>query len=560
MNVGKSLRRTTIRTRLLSLGALGLVGMAVIVLLAGQQLQDSTLEARRTTLQELVETAHSAVEQIHARESAGAITRDEAQRLAHDVVGGMAFGESGYFFAWNHDTFDYAILAPKPELEGVDLAGADPEPLLREITEASRDGGFLEYDFPKPGEEAASPKLAYAQPFEPWDWTIGTGAYIDDIDALVASQRLDLGVVALLVAAAVAALAVALTRTIERPIRTLRDVASHLAEGDVGVDVPRFGSPEIRALADGMREVTDYVSEIATAAGRVADGDLTAEVAPRGANDALGHAFGAMVQGLRQIVDTLRSSSDEVTAAAGDLDQVTQAVSSTAEEAAAQTGQLASASGELRSAIGEIGQNTTQATQVTSDAVIAAGLARDRVGELDAAAQQIAQVVELIADIAEQTNLLALNATIEAARAGDAGKGFAVVADEVKSLSLQVGTMTEQIRGSVATMGGTVGGAVESIERITDVTGRINEITATIAAAVEEQTAITATIGENVDGVAEASSMTASSATETAAAAGQLSGSADRMKELVARFRLAQSPSAAASPDVSTPARQAIGA
>jgi methyl-accepting chemotaxis protein len=111
-------------------------------------------------------------------------------------------------------------------------------------------------------------------------------------------------------------------------------------------------------------------------------------------------------------------------------------------------------------------------------------------------------------DIARQTNLLALNATIEAARAGEAGKGFAVVASEVKNLANQTGKATEDISAQIAGMQTATGEAVEAIKAITETIGRIDQIAATIAAAVEEQSAATQEIARSVQQAARATCRT----------------------------------------------------
>jgi methyl-accepting chemotaxis protein len=124
---------------------------------------------------------------------------------------------------------------------------------------------------------------------------------------------------------------------------------------------------------------------------------------------------------------------------------------------------------------------------------------------LSAAAEQIGDVVKLINQIASQTNLLALNATIEAARAGDAGKGFAVVASEVKQLANQTANATDEISVKITEIQGATNRSVEAIKVIAETIGRINEISGTISAAVEQQAATTQEIARNIQ---EASSGT----------------------------------------------------
>jgi methyl-accepting chemotaxis protein len=160
---------------------------------------------------------------------------------------------------------------------------------------------------------------------------------------------------------------------------------------------------------------------------------------------------------------------------------------------------VAAATEELAGSIKEIGRQVTQSSEVTAKAVEEANRAKDLMRGLDDAAQKIGKVVALITDIAEQTNLLALNATIEAARAGEAGKGFAVVASEVKNLANQTAKATEEISSQIEGVQGATKSSVTAIESIFGTIGQINQISTTIAAAIEQQTAATAEISRNVE-------------------------------------------------------------
>jgi methyl-accepting chemotaxis protein len=194
----------------------------------------------------------------------------------------------------------------------------------------------------------------------------------------------------------------------------------------------------------------------------------------------------------------------------------------------------AAAAEELTSVISDISRQIAQGSTVTAEAVSAMEVTRSLVGALDQSSGRIGEVVTLITSIADQTNLLALNATIEAARAGEAGRGFAVVAQEVKQLAAQTARATDEIRKHVEEMQGATKQAVSAIGGIGETIATIDQITVSIASAVEEQGAATQEIARSI-GDAAASSAELSNAIgtvdqasqETASAAGQLEQAAD---------------------------------
>jgi methyl-accepting chemotaxis protein len=241
-------------------------------------------------------------------------------------------------------------------------------------------------------------------------------------------------------------------------------------------------------------------------------------IAIRGANGAYSGTLAVWQDITRQITlansfeAKIKSVVDTVASAARDMHAKTQSTATIAHQtkersigaaaAATQANRnvqvVASAAEELSASIREISRQVAQSSEVASQAVAEAAKTDKTVQGLSAVAQQIGDVVGLIQDIASQTNLLALNATIEAARAGDAGKGFAIVASEVKSLATQTAKATDDIRAQIEAVQRVSAESVRAIQSIGATIGRVSEIAATIASAVEQQDAAAKEIAQNV--------------------------------------------------------------
>ena len=190
---------------------------------------------------------------------------------------------------------------------------------------------------------------------------------------------------------------------------------------------------------------------------------------------------------------------------------------------------VSAAAEELGTSIREISNQVTQQSDMAGEAAQAADESGRRMTTLSEAADSIGEVMTLITTIAEQTKLLALNATIEAARAGEAGRGFAVVASEVKSLAEQTARATEQIAGHVQAVQGETGGAVTANKVIHGKVEAMREIAATVAAAVEEQTAATQEISRNVDQAHQGTADVAGAITEVTGTADESSVASDHV-------------------------------
>ena len=314
-------------------------------------------------------------------------------------------------------------------------------------------------------------------------------------------------------------------RAIYMPLIQITHTMRRLADGDLAVDVPsRNRSDEVGQMAAAVEVFRQNALETDRLRHQQQEAEQRAAAERRqimlSMADSLEHRVRRVVETINHSVKDLNVASTNLSANAEQTQRQSSAVAAATEQASANVDTVSAASTELTASIDEISRQVTDAAMVASTATGEAKAATGKISGLESAAQKIGEVIGLINDIAGQTNLLALNATIESARAGDAGKGFAVVANEVKHLAGQTGRATDDIARQVSAIQDETREAVSAIESIANTIERINEMSSSIASAVEQQGAATGEIARNVIQASQGTREVASNISGVAHAAG----------------------------------------
>lgn len=343
-------------------------------------------------------------------------------------------------------------------------------------------------------EPQAREKLTAVTYYEPYDWVIGAGAYLEDFKESGETIRagfthlvLWVSGIAVIVLICSTLLSLMLAHVIVSPLRQAVSLAQTVAQGDFTQRLHIRNTDETGILARALNAMADNLQQtvrgLAENARTLADASID-----------LAKTSGGLTDG----VESTKSQSAMVTAAAHEMSDNMTTMSQAAEELLTTIKSVAAATEEMTTSISQIAQSAEQAFNVASNASELAHSSNEVIGQLGTAADEIGKVIEVIQDIAEQTNLLALNATIEAARAGDAGKGFAVVATEVKELARQTGDATEDIRRRIEGIQESTTRAVQSIGEIGAVIDQVSSVSRTIASAMDDQNQVTREIARNI--------------------------------------------------------------
>jgi methyl-accepting chemotaxis protein len=491
-----------------------LLGLCVAGVLAGYLMQREMLNARIDQAKAIVEMGLNLAAGLKKEVDAGKLTKEAALAEFGKRANSMTYDNgAGYLFGTTYE--GVTVLAPNPQQVGTNRMDVvtNGRHLSRELMAGVKAHGeiLLSYEYMKPGQETPIRKIGYAVAVPGFDMYLGTGAYLDDLDAKMKPIAWLLGLAILGIAVIGCSIAWMIGRSIAKPLGQLGARMQALADGKLDGEIPGLGrGDEIGAMAATVQIFKDNAVRIHGLEQAQAETQTRAAAERRTAMENIASDFERSVTGIVRSVATaaakMQTTAQSMTATASDASARAATVGSASESSSNNVGTVAAAAEELSSSVAEISRQVSRSSGIASKAVGDAERTNSTVQALSTGAEKIGEVVKLIHSIAAQTNLLALNATIEAARAGESGRGFAVVASEVKALANQTAKATEEISAQVAAMQASTSEAVTSIGGITTTIAQMSEITVSISTAVEQQGDATREIARNIQSVAAGSS------------------------------------------------------
>lgn len=492
-----------------------------------------------TNIKTQIETVISLLDKIYEKYESGDYTLNEAKNISAELVRNLSYGQESYFWIDTYDGTNVVFLGKDAEgknrIASVDENGF---PFIQEIISAAiNGGGYTDYYFPKPNETQASPKRSYSAVFEPFEWVVGTGNYIDYIDTTVASAKAEeqhllyasirTSIIYIIIALIIEVILILfIGKRIVTSLKRTMEFIEILATGDFSKPIDSSileRRDDFGVLANALNKMRLAIQKLL---GKVIEETESITNIVANVNSSVQELNGD-IEGVSATTEELAASMEETSASSETITNTTNEISLAARNIATRAedgaSQVILIQQRAQSTKSNVEESITETNQVGASIRQKVENAIKKVEVVE----QISVLSDSIMSITAQTNLLALNAAIEAARAGEAGKGFSVVADEIRNLAdqskdavIEIQKVTEDVAAAVKQLSEQANGLLEflshsvvkdydNFRNVTELyntdASYVNELITDFSATSEELLASVESILSTISGISEAS-------------------------------------------------------